>query len=189
MNKEEASIVQESTKNILQVIEGTPILREELVETPNRVVRAYEELFDGYHIDIPELFRTFEEGDDQLVLSKDIPFISWCEHHVLPFIGTVSVAYLPKKNRVIGASKIPRLVSAYAHRLQIQERLARQIADDMMKYLEPHGVAVIIKAKHSCIAYRGIKSEGTELVNSIMLGAFRESSELRNELLLLGLKA
>ena len=170
-----------NVRAILESIEGSP-LPERLVETPKRVQRAYEELFEGYNTDIPSLFKSFDgEGDDQLVIAKDIPFSSTCEHHLLSFGGFVSVAYLPNK-RVIGASKLPRIVLAYSHRLQLQERIAEQVANVIMKFLEPKGVAVIIKGKHDCITCRGIKSD-CEFVNSIMLGVFRDVPTLRAEVL------
>ncbi len=180
MNK---SSIETHATTLLNLIEGTTTLRPELIDTPERIARSYEELFDGYSVDIPSLFKTFSEGDDQIVYFKDIPFTSFCEHHLLSFSGHVKVAYLPRNNRVIGASKIPRLVLAYAHRLQIQERIARQIADTIMKYLDPLGVAVLIEAEHSCISCRGVKSVGTKMGNSIMLGLFRKDAGLRAEVL------
>ncbi len=124
MNKKQ---IEKHTAALLNLIEGTETLRPELIDTPTRVAKAYEELFDGYKIDIPSLFKVFDEGSDQLIIVKDIPFVSWCEHHALQFSGIANVAYLPRENKVIGASKIPRLVLAYAHRLQIQEHIAFQI--------------------------------------------------------------
>lgn len=175
--------ITQHVKAILEAIENEP-LSKRLIDTPERVQRAYEELFDGYNIDIESLFKSFDgEGTDQLVIAKNIPFSSVCEHHMLGFGGVVSIAYLPNK-RVIGASKLPRIVQAYSHRLQLQERIAEQVASAIMKYLDPKGVAVIIEGKHDCITCRGIKSD-CEFVNSIMLGAFRDNATLRNEVLLL----
>ena len=172
---------------LLREIEG-PFLRPELEETPGRVYRALEELLDGYKISIPDLFTSFDgEGKDQIVIAKDIPFNSTCEHHLLFFSGRAHIAYLPK-DKVIGASKLPRLLLAYAHRLQIQERITRQVAEAIMQYLEPHGVAVILQAEHACIRCRGVKSD-CSFVTSVMLGTFRENATTRLELLsLLGLR-
>jgi len=158
-------------------------LRGGLVGTPDRVYRALGELFEGYAVDIDSLFTTFDgEAVDQIVLARDIPFTSFCEHHLLEFSGIAHVAYLPN-GCAIGASKLPRLVLAYAKRLQLQERIAEQVAHTLMEKLKPKGVAVIIQARHSCMQCRGVKSTGSSLVNSIMLGAFREDSTLRMELL------
>lgn len=168
-------------KSLLEAIEGTS-LSKRLIDTPERVQRAYEELFDGYNIDIPGLFKSFDdEAKDQLVYVKNVPFNSFCEHHFLQFYGEVSIAYLPDKC-AIGASKLPRLVYAFSHRLQLQERIAEQIAESIMAYLKPRGVAVIIEGKHSCISCRGIKSD-CKFGNSIMLGEFRKNASLRAEIL------
>ena len=175
--------IQEHVKAILEAIEHGPPLRPDLVKTPYRVQKAFEEIFSGYEVNIPGLFTVFEEdGEDQIVTLRGIEFSSTCEHHLQTFYGHASVAYLPNK-KVIGASKMGRLVQAYAHRLQIQERMGRQIADDMMKYLAPKGVAVIIKASHMCIKCRGLKSQDSELVTSIMRGTFRENQSSRMEVL------
>ena len=169
-------------KQLLIEIEGDPI-RKDLIETPDRVERALAELLDGYKVDILGLFKSFDnEGTDQIIAIKDIPFVSFCEHHMLIFSGTVDMAYLPN-GKVIGASKIPRLVAAYAHRLQIQERLTEQIATTLMENLQPKGVAAIVRASHSCMECRGIKAHGSTMVTSVMLGAFRESQSSRMEVL------
>ena len=181
--------VASAIRTILGYIEGTETLREDLVETPDRIVRAIAELFDGYTTDINALFKTFDgEGADEIIIIKDIPFTSCCEHHALQFGGVAHVAYLPN-GKAIGASKIPRLVNAYAHRLQIQERITEQIANALMEKLNPRGVAVILQAQHSCMICRGVKAAGSSMITSIMLGAFRESQSTRMELLtLIGLK-
>lgn len=169
---------------MLQAIEDSP-LREGIAETPDRVARSFAELFDGYDVDIDKLFKVFDgEALDQVVAIRDIPFTSTCEHHMLQFSGVAHVAYLPN-GKAIGASKIPRLVLAYAHRLQLQERIAEQVAHTLMDKLEPKGVAVIIQAQHSCMQCRGVKSVGSSMVNSIMLGEFRKNPALRSELLAL----
>jgi len=175
--------ITENVKAILEAIEGTP-LPDRLVDTPARVQKALEELLDGYSVKIDELFKVFELGSDQLVIAQDIDFTSLCEHHCLLFFGQVHIAYLPNK-KVIGASKLPRIVLAYSHRLQIQERIAENIAESIMKYLEPKGVCVVITAKHSCISCRGVKSTNCKLTNSIMLGAFRDNPAARAEVLAL----
>lgn len=172
---------------LLREIEG-PELRPQLEETPDRVYRALGELLDGYSISIPELFTSFDdEGHDQIVIAKDIPFHSICEHHLLIFYGKAHIAYLPK-DKVLGASKLPRVLLAFSHRLQLQERITRQVADTIMEYLEPYGVAVILEAKHGCIICRGVKSD-CSFVTSVMLGTFRDNQSTRLEVLsLLGLR-
>lgn len=174
-------------EGFLHLVEGE--LREGTKETPARVEKAWAELLDGYKVDIPGLFKTFDgEGTDQIVACSDIQFTSFCEHHILPFTGVAHVAYLPD-GKAIGASKLARLVNAYAHRLQIQERLTEQVAHALESNLNARGVAVIIKAEHSCISCRGVKAVGAKFVTSVMLGKFRESEASRLEVLsLLGLK-
>jgi GTP cyclohydrolase I len=159
--------------------------REGLRDTPARVVRAYEEFFSGYHIDpVALLERTFEETDgyDEIVLLRDIRLESYCEHHMVPIIGRAHVAYLPHR-RVVGISKLARLVEAYAKRLQIQEKLTAQIANTINEVLQPRGVAVIIEASHQCMSTRGVHKPGASLVTSRMLGAFRDDPSTRRELL------
>jgi len=159
--------------------------REGLRDTPARVVRAYEEFFSGYHIDpVALLERTFEETDgyDEIVLLRDIRLESYCEHHMVPIIGRAHVAYLPHR-RVVGISKLARLVDAYARRLQIQEKLTAQIANTINDVLQPRGVAVIIEAAHQCISTRGVHKPGASMVTSRMLGAFRDDPSTRRELL------
>ena len=159
--------------------------REGLAETPARVVRAYEEWFSGYATD-PEEFlrRTFEETDgyDEMVVLRDIRFESFCEHHMAPIIGRAHVAYLPHK-RVVGISKLARVVEAYSRRLQIQEKLTAQIARTIQDVLRPRGVAVVIEATHHCMTTRGVHKSGVSMVTSRMLGAFRENSATRREFL------
>ncbi|WP_114373694.1 GTP cyclohydrolase I FolE [Elioraea thermophila] len=159
--------------------------REGLVDTPARVVRAYEEFFSGYEIDPVELLaRTFEETDgyDEMVLLRDIRLESHCEHHMVPIIGRAHVAYLPHK-RVVGISKLARVVEAYAKRLQIQEKLTAQIANTINDVLQPKGVAVVIEAAHQCMTTRGIHKPGVSMVTSRMLGAFRDDAATRREFL------
>ena len=159
--------------------------REGLKSTPGRVVRAYEEYFAGYAIDpVDVLGRTFKEtnGYDEIVVLKDIRFESHCEHHIAPIIGKVHVAYLPDK-RVIGISKLARLVEVFAKRLQIQEKMTAQIALALNDALKPKGVAVIVEAAHQCMTTRGVHKAGVAMVTSHMLGAFRDDPMTRRELL------
>ncbi|MDE0256363.1 MAG: GTP cyclohydrolase I FolE [Rhodospirillaceae bacterium] len=159
--------------------------REGLRETPARVVRAYEEFFSGYAVDpVDFLNRTFSEteGYDEIVVLRDIRVESHCEHHMVPIIGRAHVGYLPK-NRVVGISKIARLVEAYARRLQIQEKLTAQIANTMQEVLDPRGVAVVIEASHQCMTTRGVHKSGAAMVTSRMLGAFRDDPATRREFL------
>jgi GTP cyclohydrolase I len=159
--------------------------REGLLDTPARVVRAYEEFFQGYEVDPVELLkRTFEETDgyDEMVLLRDVSFESHCEHHMMPIIGKAHVAYLPAK-RVVGISKLARVVDVYAKRLQIQEKLTAQIANAIQDVLQPKGVAVVIEAQHQCMTTRGVHKPGVSMVTSRMLGAFRTNAATRREFL------
>jgi GTP cyclohydrolase I len=164
---------------------GDDPLREGLAGTPARVVRAYEEFFAGYAQD-PEaiLARTFEEveGYDEMVLLRDVRFESHCEHHMAPIIGVAHLAYLPDR-RVVGISKLARLVEIYARRLQIQEKMTAQIANTIETVLQPQGVAVVIEATHHCMTTRGVHKPGTALVTSRMLGRFRSDPKTRREFL------
>ena len=161
--------------------------REGLRGTPERVVKAYEEFFEGYDIDPLDLLqRTFEEveGYDEMVLLRDIRFESHCEHHMAPIIGRAHVAYMPN-NRVVGISKLARVVEAYARRLQIQEKMTAQIANIIDEVLNPKGVAVVIEATHHCMTTRGVHKPGTSMVTSRMLGMFRTNPSTRREFLAL----
>jgi len=164
---------------------GDDPTREGLLETPARVARAYKEFFAGYEIDpVALLERTFEETDgyDEIVLLRDIRLESHCEHHMVPIIGRAHVAYLPH-HRVVGISKLARVVDAYARRLQIQEKLTAQIANTIQQVLEPRGVAVVIEAAHQCMTTRGTHKPGVTMVTSRMLGAFRDDPTTRREVL------
>ncbi|NNM75215.1 GTP cyclohydrolase I FolE [Enterovirga aerilata] len=157
--------------------------REGLAETPARVVRAFSDWFSGYGQDpAGYLRRTFEEvgGYDEIVVLKSIPFESHCEHHMAPIIGEVHIGYLPR-NRVVGISKLARLVDAYARRLQIQERLTAEIADTLQEVLQPRGVAVVVESSHECMTTRGVHKRGVSMVTSRMLGAFRDNPATRRE--------
>jgi GTP cyclohydrolase IA len=159
--------------------------REGLVDTPARVVRAYEEFFEGYAVDpVALLERTFEETDgyDEIVLLRDIRLESHCEHHMVPVLGRAHVAYLPA-GRVVGISKLARVVEAYAKRLQIQERLTAQVANAIDETLRPKGVAVVVEAAHGCMTTRGVHQTGVAMVTSRMLGAFRDDPATRREFL------
>src|SRR3954468_12848340 len=159
--------------------------REGLLGTPDRVVRSYEEFFAGYGVDPVELLqRTFEETDgyDEMVILKNIRFESYCEHHMVPIIGRAHVAYLPK-TRVVGISKLARVVEAYAKRLQIQEKMTSQIANTIEEVLQPLGVAVVIEGEHQCMTTRGVHKPGVSMVTSRMLGAFRSDPSTRREFL------
>ena len=157
--------------------------REGLLETPKRVAKSYRELFAGYESDPKDdLAKTFEEvaGYDELVILKDIPVVSFCEHHMLPFIGRAHVGYLPS-NRVVGISKLARVVRGFARRLQIQEKLTAEIAEAICDILNPKGVGVVIVSEHSCMTMRGVNTPGTRLTTSSLLGEVRDDPRTRQE--------
>jgi GTP cyclohydrolase I len=158
--------------------------REGLKRTPLRVAKAMDFLTSGYDMTVQDVVRNavFEEKCEEMVIVKDIEFYSMCEHHILPFFGKAHVAYLPD-NKVIGLSKVARIVDVFARRLQVQERLTNQIADAMMEILNPHGVAVIIKASHFCMMMRGVQKQNSSTVTSAMRGTFRENARSRAELM------
>jgi GTP cyclohydrolase I len=161
--------------------------REGLLDTPNRVARAWKEYAKGYEEDpAVHLSRTFEEvgGYDEIVLLKDIPFQSHCEHHLAPIIGKAAIAYLPN-NKVVGISKLARVLHGFARRLQVQERLTAQVADAIWKHLQPKGVAVVIEASHACMSARGVSTPGVMMTTSRMMGTFREDERSRREVLAL----
>lgn len=161
--------------------------REGLVGTPDRVVRSYEEFFVGYQEDPVELLaRTFEETDgyDEMVLLKDIRFESHCEHHMVAIIGKAHIAYLPRR-RVVGISKLARVLEVYAKRLQIQEKMTAQVANTIQEVLDPLGVAVVVEAQHQCMTTRGVHKPGVSMVTSRMLGLFRDDPTTRRELMAL----
>ena len=161
--------------------------REGLLDTPGRVARAYKEYFKGYAEDPKDhLSRTFKEvgGYDEIVLLRDIPFQSHCEHHMAPIIGKVHIAYLPT-DRVVGLSKLARVALGYARRLQVQERLTAEIADAVQEVLNPRGVAVVVEASHACMSARGVMTTGATMTTSRMMGVFREDERSRKEVLTL----
>ena len=164
---------------------GDDPAREGLRDTPSRVARAYEEFFSGYADDPAQiLMRTFTEvqGYDEMIVMNDIRFESHCEHHMVPIIGKAHIGYLPDR-RVVGISKLARLVEIYARRLQIQEKMTVQIADTLQQVLQPKGVAVVLEAAHQCMTTRGIHKAGVTLVTSRMVGVFRSNSDTRREFL------
>ncbi len=182
-SREEA---EEAIRTLLRWAGDDPT-REGLLDTPARVARSYEEFFAGYAIDPDEyLSRTFEEveGYDEMVILRDIRVESYCEHHMVPIIGRAHVAYMPKK-RVVGISKLARVVEAYSKRFQIQEKLTVQIADTINKVLQPSGVAVVIEASHQCMTTRGVHKPGVSMITSHMLGVFRSNSDTRKEFMAL----
>lgn len=173
-----------AVKTLIRYLGDNPE-REGLVDTPRRVLKSYDELFAGYTEDpIKLLKKTFTEteGYDEMIILKNIRLESYCEHHMLPIIGLVNVAYLPNK-RVVGISKLARLVDIYSKRLQIQEKLTVQIAEAINNILEPKGVAVVIEATHQCMSTRGVHKAGVSMKTSRMLGAFREDKGIRQEFL------
>lgn len=175
---------EDSIKTLLAFL-GEDTSREGLLDTPKRVVKAMEEMTNGYNADVEEILgRTFDVACDEMVVLRNIPFTSLCEHHLLPFTGFACVGYLPAE-RVVGLSKLARLVHCYAKRLQVQEQLTTQIATALNACLSCKGVGVILTANHACMSCRGVAVSGTEMVTSHVLGAFRESREVRSEFLTL----
>jgi len=174
-------------KAVMSMIEaiGEDPQREGLVDTPHRIAEMYAELFEGLHRNPEdELQVGFDEDHQEMVIAKDIPFYSMCEHHLLPFYGMAHVGYIPN-GRIAGISKLSRVVEAFARRPQLQERLTTQIADTIVKVLEPKGVAVILQAEHLCMTMRGIKKPGSSIVTSAMRGLFRQRAATRAEFLTL----
>lgn len=179
----DTDLIQESVYKMLSAFGEDPE-RDGLKRTPDRVARMYLELLAGYRTDPIALINDalFEVEYDEMVIVRDIEFYSLCEHHMLPFLGRAHVAYMPK-GRVVGLSKIPRIVDMFARRLQVQERLTRQIADFLMEVLQPRGVAVVVEAIHMCSMIRGVKKHDTRMTTSSMQGAFRNNMATRMEFL------
>ncbi len=173
--------IETAVRDILTEIGEDPE-REGLLRTPERMHRMWLELTCGYRVDPDRLINgaVFDVGYSEMVVIKGIPFYSLCEHHMLPFFGTAAVGYLPR-GRVIGLSKIPRVVEMYARRLQVQERMTQQVADFLQQRLNPYGVGVVIEAEHLCMAMRGVQKGGATMVTSSVLGTFRTSKETRDE--------
>ena len=175
--------LERSVKDILGLIGEDPA-REGLLRTPYRVAKAYEFLTSGYRQDIKSLLNgaIFTEKYDEMVIVKDIDFFSMCEHHMLPFYGKAHVAYIPN-GKIIGLSKIPRIVEMFSRRLQVQERMTQQIAESLYEALEPDGVAVVIEGRHLCMMMRGVEKQNSVATTSAMLGSFRDDERTRNEFL------
>lgn len=171
----------ERVRSILQYI-GEDVNRDGLKETPERVVRSWKELYGGYALDPKSVFKTFDVPCDEMVIVKDIEFYSQCEHHMLPFFGKVHIGYLPK-GKVIGLSKLARLVDIFARRLQVQERLGQEITQALMENLQPGGAGVVIEAKHLCMMARGVEKQNSSATTSSMRGSFREDEKARSEFL------
>jgi len=175
--------IQEAVLMILEAIGEDPY-REGLLETPKRVAKMYEEVFEGLHQDPKIYFETvFHENHEEIVLVKDIPFFSMCEHHLVPFYGKAHVAYIPRDGVVAGLSKLARAVETTAKRPQLQERITSTIAETMMEMLNPHGVYVLVEAEHMCMTMRGIKKPGSKTVTAVSRGNFESDEKLRSEIL------
>ncbi|CAH0345550.1 GTP cyclohydrolase I FolE [Bacillus sp. CECT 9360] len=175
--------LEEAVKMILEAVGEDPE-REGLLDTPKRVARMYEEIFSGLNQDPKEYFETiFGEDHEELVLVKDIPFYSVCEHHLVPFYGKAHVAYIPKNGRVTGLSKLARAVEAVSRRPQLQERITSTVADSIMETLEPHGVMIVVEAEHMCMTMRGVRKPGAKTVTSAVRGVFAEDARSRAEVL------
>jgi len=176
-------VIANAISEILKAVGEDPS-REGLARTPDRVARAYQEILAGYHTDPVQLVNgaLFNVDYDEMVIVKDIEYYSLCEHHLLPFFGKAHVAYVPK-GKVIGLSKIPRIVDMFAHRLQVQERMTQQIAEFIQEAINPWGVGVVIEGQHLCMMMRGIKKEQAKMTTSAMLGGFRKRLETRMEFL------
>lgn len=175
--------IEVMVKDLLSEIGENPD-REGLIRTPHRVAKAYEFLTQGYHQDIEEVLNNaiFEEKYDEMVLVKDIDFYSMCEHHMLPFFGKAHIAYIPN-GKIVGLSKLPRIVDVFSRRLQVQERMTLQIAETIQKYLDPVGVAVVTEASHMCMMMRGVQKQNSSTTASAMLGVFKSDPKSRLEFL------
>ena len=180
-NKVDIAKIEAAVRQILEAVGEDPS-REGLLGTPGRVARMYAELLAGMRSDPAEHIHVFHEEYDEIVLLRDIPFYSVCEHHMMPFIGKAHIAYLPD-GRVIGISKLARIIDNYARRLQVQERLTIQVAEFLMEHLKPKGAAVVIEASHSCTTIRGVKKAGSIMVTSALRGLFKSDPRSRNEVL------
>ena len=179
----DAPVAEQAVHNLLRAM-GEDVNREGLKNTPRRVARMYGELLHGYNVDPVAMINgaLFEVQYDEMVIVRDIEFYSLCEHHLLPFMGRVHVAYIPD-GKVLGISKIPRVVDMYARRLQVQERMTRQIADFLRDLLKPQGVAVVVEALHMCMMMRGVRKHDARMTTSAMHGAFRANLATRQEFL------
>ncbi|MEH7415165.1 GTP cyclohydrolase I FolE [Neobacillus drentensis] len=175
--------IEEAVRLILEAIGEDPN-REGLLDTPKRVAKMYEEVFSGLNEDPKQHFETiFSEDHEELVLVKDIPFYSMCEHHLVPFFGKAHVAYIPQNGRVTGLSKLARAVEAVAKRPQLQERITSTIADSMMEKLDPRGVMIVVEAEHMCMTMRGVKKPGSKTVTTAVRGILADDAVARSEVL------
>lgn len=175
--------IKKLTRSLLEEIGENP-KREGLIKTPSRVAKAWDFFSQGYNVNIPDIINDaiFEEDCSEMVVVRDIEFFSMCEHHMIPFFGRCHVGYLPNR-RIIGLSKIPRIVDAFSQRLQVQERLTSQIAETLMDILTPIGVGVVMEGRHLCMQMRGVQKQNSFATTSSMVGQFRDSAETRNEFL------
>ena len=175
--------LEDTVKEILEII-GEDSNREGLKRTPHRVAKAWEFLTSGYHQDVKKILNgaVFKEKYNEMVIVKDIDFFSLCEHHMLPFYGKAHIAYIPN-GKILGLSKIPRIVEVFSRRLQVQERMTQQIAETLYTALEPDGVAVVVEARHLCMMMRGVEKQNSVATTSAMFGSFREDERTRNEFL------
>ncbi|MBE6871220.1 MAG: GTP cyclohydrolase I FolE [Ruminococcaceae bacterium] len=177
--------IENAVREILIAIGEDPD-REGLIETPNRVARMYEEIFAGLYTDPQSVVKVFNEADHQeMIIVKDIPLYSMCEHHLLPFVGKASVAYIPKNGKILGLSKIARIVDLYAKRPQLQERLTAQVADFICEAVDAVAVAVVIDAEHLCMTMRGVEKPGSTTKTSALRGLFRSDARSRSEVMAL----
>ncbi|WP_066060962.1 GTP cyclohydrolase I FolE [Neobacillus soli] len=175
--------IEEAVRLILEAIGEDPN-REGLLDTPKRVAKMYEEVFSGLNEDPKQHFETiFSEDHEELVLVKDIPFYSMCEHHLVPFFGKAHVAYIPQNGRVTGLSKLARAVEAVAKRPQLQERITSTIADSIMEKLDPHGVMVVVEAEHMCMTMRGVKKPGSKTITTAVRGVLADDAIARSEVI------
>ncbi|MBD7945184.1 GTP cyclohydrolase I FolE [Psychrobacillus sp. Sa2BUA9] len=183
MTKVNLKKIEDAVTMIIEAIGEDPT-REGLLDTPKRVSKMYAEMFEGLHQDPKEHFKTvFNEEHEELVLVKDIPFFSMCEHHLVPFYGKAHVAYIPRDGKVTGLSKLARAVEVTARRPQLQERITSTIADDIMEMINPHGVYVVIEAEHMCMTMRGIKKPGAKTVTAVARGIYETDEIKRSEVL------
>lgn len=172
--------IEAAVREILIAIGEDPD-REGLVETPSRVARMYEEIFGGLEDDPTRHLKLFDESSEEMVVVRDIPLYSMCEHHLIPFLGKAHIAYIPSDGRVIGLSKLARIVDCFARRPQIQERLTSQVADFLYENLQPMGVAVVIEAEHLCMTMRGARASGAKTMTSALRGTMRSNAKTRAE--------
>ncbi len=183
ISNENKEIIKKAVRDILIAVGENPD-REGLAETPQRVANMYEELFSGLREDPKQHLKMFnEKSNDEIVIVRDIPFSSMCEHHLLPFVGKAHIAYIPSDNKIIGLSKLARIVDNFAKKPQVQERLTHDIADFLNENLSPKGVAVIIEAEHSCMTIRGARASGSKTQTSALRGSMRTDARTRAEVL------